>query len=195
MTEPTIVNTRGALRLATLEAVRSQLAEFLTPLDPEKPDGLEVVSEGHINEALERVKASPLPPIDVGSAEVKTPADVFVDAICPDCNLPTRILVELTSVLETTREAGSTIKVKGKFKGKTHVHHQLSLEIAVDQEQLGLDGAVDGDDDDSELLPGLTVLPTVEDEDLRPTGEVNADALRGEADRSVDDSDHDLLPN
>lgn len=157
-------------------------------------DGLvsEFISRGQLGEALERVKRSDLPPIDVGSAEVKTPAEVFVDAICPECNLPTRILVILSTVLETTREAGSTIKLKAKAKGRTHVHHQLALEVDDAQTELGLDQGEELDAEDEGLLPDEDTA------DLRPTGEVNADELRGEAARSVVDDglddDDALLP-
>lgn len=197
MTAESIVNTRGALRLSVLEAVRAEadplFAAHTVPLELDG-DGLvsEFISRGQLGEALERVKRSDLPPIDVGSAEVKTPAEVFVDAICPECNLPTRILVILSTVLETTREAGSTIKLKAKAKGRTHVHHQLALEVDDAQTELGLDQGEELDAEDEGLLPDEDTA------DLRPTGEVNADELRGEAARSVVDDglddDDALLP-
>lgn len=197
MTAESIVNTRGALRLSVLEAVRAEadplFAAHTVPLELDG-DGLvsEFISRGQLGEALERVKRSDLPPIDVGSAEVKTPAEVFVDAICPECNLPTRILVILSTVLETTREAGSTIKLKAKAKGRTHVHHQLALEVDEAQTELGLDQGEELDAEDEGLLPDEDTA------DLRPTGEVNADELRGEAARSVVDDglddDDALLP-
>lgn len=176
----TIVNTRGALRLSVLEAVRAEADPLFATIEGEPGLVSEFISRGSFTEALERVKRSDLPPIDTGSAEVRTPAEVFVDAICPECNLPTRILVALTTVLETTREAGSTIKLKAKAKGRTHVHNQLALEVDDGQAELGLDQGEDLDPDD--------------DEDLRPTGEVNADELRGAAGRDVVDDDSDLLP-
>jgi hypothetical protein len=173
----TIVNNRASFRLSVIEAVRQAADELAQPLEQGSiigPDlaGIPILSRGVLGEVLNRVKASPLPAIDLTSAEVKTPADVYVDVICPECDLPTRILVQLTAVLETTRETGSSIKLKAKAKAKTHVHHQLSLEVDDGQGELGLDG---GDEVDVE-----------DDTDLRPTGEVNVDELHGEAQRSVE---------
>ena len=171
MTEQTIFNTRGALRLSVLDAVRDAADPHFASHD--SIEG-EFISRGGLTEALEAVKRSELPAIDATSAEVKTPADVFVDAICPECNLPTRILVQLSAVLETTREAGSTIKLKAKAKGRTHVHHQLALEVADDgQTALGLDQGDDVDVEDEDLAPDEDT------EDLRPTGDVNVDELHG----------------
>lgn len=185
----TITNTRGALRLSVLEAVRAEADPLFALHEHELSQehesshlDVDFLSRGQLNEAIERVKRSDLPPIDVMSAEVKTPAEVFVDAICPECNLPTRILVILSAVLETTRAAGSTIKLKAKAKGRTHVHNQLALEVDDHgQTELGLDQGEELDEDD---------------EDLRPSGEVNVEALRGEAERSIEalGDDSDLLP-
>jgi hypothetical protein len=178
----TIVNNRASFRLSVIEAVRQAADELAQPLEQGSivgPDlaGIPILSRGVLGEVLNRVKASPLPAIDLTSAEVKTPADVYVDVICPECELPTRILVQLTAVLETTREAGSSIKLKAKAKAKTHVHHQLSLEVDDGQGELGLDG---GDEVDVE-----------DDTDLRPTGEVNVDELHGEAQRSVEAAENE----
>ena len=157
--QPTIANTRGAV----LEAVRAAADPLFAAITGADENIIgEFISRGTLNEVLARVKASDLPPIDVHSAEVKTPADVFVDAICPECQLPTRIQIQLEAVLETSRFE-TNIKLKAKAKARTHVHNQLALEVDDGQEELGLDQGEDVDDD----------------EDLRPTGEVNADELRG----------------
>jgi hypothetical protein len=191
----TIVNNRASFRLSVIEAVRQAADELAQPLEQGSivgPDlaGIPILSRGVLGEVLNRVKASPLPAIDLTSAEVKTPADVYVDVICPECDLPTRILVQLTAVLETTREAGSSIKLKAKAKAKTHVHHQLSLEVDDGQGELGLDQGDEVDVEDDGLAPDEDTA------DLRPTGEVNVDELRGAALRSVPDLEDDdaLLP-
>lgn len=192
----TILNTRGALRLAVLAAVDEELTGKLTPIEGGPLDGIQVVSKGEIGQAIADVKARPLPPIDASSAEVKTPADVYVDAICPECDLPTRVLVVISAVLETTREAGSTIKLKAKAKGKTHVHHQLSLDAAAgDQQDFGLEDIVrpgdqltdDDEDEDEDLGPGGNPDP--------PTGfpEVDAGNGREEPDDDVETTDRDAV--
>lgn len=166
MTAEITVNTRGAQRLATLEAVRVELDRMLTPIEGGALDGIEVVSKGEIAQAILNVKAQTLPPIDTGTAEVRTPADVYVDAICPECDLPTRVLVQLSAVLETTREAGSTIKLKAKAKSRGHVHHQLALEEAdPDQQDFGLEDIVRpegqlSDDERDEPGDGDTAIST-----------------------------------
>lgn len=230
--QTTIINTRKGWRLATLEQVRDEASSLFQPIEGGALDGIEVISRGHLADAIERVKTSPLPAIDETSAEVKTPADVYIDAICPECNLPTKILVQVSTVLETTREAGSVIKVKAKAKAKTHVHNQLSLEKADDSQQSFDLGDIVSEDDaltDEERAAGagededanVVEFPTArevdlgegapsdepnsdqgeepdpdDEDDVRPTGEINVDELRGEAERSVEDlgDDSDLLP-
>jgi hypothetical protein len=212
-----VFNTRGAFRLSVIEAIRGEIEALLVPIEGGPLDGVAVVSKGSVTEALERVKVSALPPIDITSAEVKTPADVYVDTICPECNVPTRILVQLSAVLETTREAGSTIKLKARAKGKTHVHHQLPLdmEAAHGQESFDLEDIVKPEDEltdeergageiqpepdagDVEAAPNAEIDPDHDegaqvddpDEDLRPTGEVNVDELHGAARNDVDEAE------
>ena len=163
MTVETTVNTRGAQRLAVLEAVRNEIASLLTPIEGGALDGIQVVSKGEVDQAIANVKAQPLPPIDSGTAEVKTPADVYVDAICPECELPTRLLIQLSAVLETTREAGSSIKLKAKVKARGHVHHQLALDEGeeTDQQDFGLEDIVRPEDalSDDDVLPDTIPLP------------------------------------
>lgn len=170
MTAPTIVNTRSAQRLAVLNQVAQEAEPLLQTVDAPGLEGAKFLSAGTLAEALERVKASPLPAIDAETAEVKTPATVYVAAICPQCDLPTKIAVAMEAELVTDR-FGATIKVKAKAKGHTHVHGQLELEVADDQEELGLDA------DD---------VVADDDEDLRPTGEVNTEALQGAARNDVE---------
>jgi hypothetical protein len=191
MTTETVANTRGAFRLSVIESVRTEIAELLTPIEGGDLDGIEVVSAGEVTEALERVKTSPLPKVDDQTAEVRTPADVYVDTICPECNLPTRILVQLSSVLETTRETGSTIKLKAKAKGKTHVHHQLSLDVdkAAGQESFGLEDIVQPGDEltDEERAAGDGEIATDEPEPNAGDVDLGEGAPNAEPDPDADD--------
>jgi hypothetical protein len=92
---------------------------------------------------LERVvhefaQAEPEPVARV--AEVETPATVFVDALCPRCELPTRILVVINTELVTTL-GGSEVRVKAKAKASSHTCWQQPLELE-DSDQMSLSDIV-----------------------------------------------------
>lgn len=98
-------------------------------------DGMEVLRRKELERVIEDfAKAEPDPVAEV--AEVRTPGTVFVDAICPRCDLPTRILVRLDTELITTL-SGSEIKVTAKAKKSAHKCHQLPLEVE-DSDQMSL---------------------------------------------------------
>lgn len=160
--------------------------------------GVYVITRRDLGEAL----TAPLPPASSFSASVRTPAFIYVDAICPVCGIAGEISIEITAVL--TVEAYSR-KLKAKASDLPHQCGQQRLRDLVPtrpvkgQTALDLDEDEDLDDSDVGLGPGgnpdaLTGFPEVDagngreqddDEDLRPTGEVNVDELRGAAERDA----------
>lgn len=187
-----IGNTRQAFRLSVLEALRLEVDGLMVPIEGGALDGVEVVSKGTLVEAIERIKYSKLPPIDVTSAEVKTPAEVYVDAVCPRCRLTGRILANISSELLVTT-THSELRLKAKAKAHTHICGQLAL--ATDdgngQTEFGLEDIVGPDDaltdeerDDVGIPPdGISATSDVEegpdalpgpDTDVEPVNEAEA---------------------
>lgn len=130
MSTASVANTRSAQRLALLEEVRTALMGRAVPMEGGPLDGVEVVSEGHIREALDEVLRAPLPLLDETTAEVSTPASVVVNAECPRCHIAQSLGVVITPVL-TVDPDGSAIRLKVKGAGQpgshTHVCGQLPL--------------------------------------------------------------------
>jgi hypothetical protein len=97
-------------------------------------DGIQVLRRAELERVVhDFAKADPDPLATV--AEVMTPARVFVDAICPRCGIPARILVEIHTELVVSDE-GSEIRAKTKSKASSHVCGQLPLEPGADSDQL-----------------------------------------------------------
>lgn len=130
MSSPSVANTRAAQRAAVIEEVRHALAGRQVPMEGGPMDGIEVISEGHVREALDEVLRAPLPLLDETTAEVSTPASVVVNAECPRCHIAQSLGVVITPVL-TVDPDGSAIRLKVKGAGQpgshTHVCGQLPL--------------------------------------------------------------------
>lgn len=108
-------------------------------------DGMEVLTRKTLEDVIHRIaEADPEPLATV--AELRTPGRVFVDAFCPRCDLPTRILVEVGAEVVTSLD-GSEIRVKTKAKAQSHTCGQLAIE------PLGVS-------DDEQMTIGSLVGPT-----------------------------------
>lgn len=137
MSGETLTNTRGAFRLAILEAVRDEATALAQPIEGGVLDGLKVISLGTLTEALERVKGTTLPPVDGQTAEVRTPAEITVEAICPKCGIPGRMTAKIGTELVVALD-GAELRLKTAVKARTHVCGQMELpeEPSVDQLEL-----------------------------------------------------------
>jgi hypothetical protein len=130
-------------RVETLRAYRSVLQRrfdqaahaALEDVPGGEWDGMQVLRRKELERVIHDLASADPDPIAT-VAEVETPATVFVDALCPRCELPTRILVILGTELVTTVD-GSEIKVKAKAKASSHTCFQLPLEPS-DDEQMRL---------------------------------------------------------
>jgi len=101
-------------------------------------EGMEVLRRKALEDVIHQIAEADPEPVPT-SAEVRTPGRVFVDVICPRCDLPTRVLLEVSAELVVTTE-GSEIKAKGRSRAQAHTCGQLALEAAgdPDQEQMRL---------------------------------------------------------
>ncbi len=142
MTLATVANTRAAQRSGLIEELRAALMARSVAIEGGALDGVEVVSEGHIREALDEVLAGELPPLDDRTAEVRTPSTVLVDTECPRCHIAQEIDVELGAVL-TTDSKSSSLKLRAKATARIHVCGQMRM--------VGETDVVDGQEEAFEL--------------------------------------------
>lgn len=124
---PTLADSRHSLRLFSLEQAQRDLADLAAPAESfgDTP-GVEVVSIGNVRAVIAAIVGGPLPPVDVQTAEVKTPATIRVSAVCPRCDVVSTVTMTVRPELVIDDET-SQIKLKAKAKPRTHVCGQLEL--------------------------------------------------------------------
>ena len=127
VTMPTVAETRGELVQAYREALTALLTDATRQVPSGEWEGVPVVTAKDANEALDAVFGQPLPMPSETSAEVHTPAEIFVSAICPKCSLPAVIKLEVGSQLVVENTISGELKLKAKAKSRTHVCGQLPL--------------------------------------------------------------------
>jgi len=129
--------SRAALRDAIRDDLLVALKAREVSADPSF-DGAPVLTIPAINEALDEVFSVPLPAPSEHHAEVSTTATVVVHATCPECGIPARTIVYLSSQL-VADSVSAEIRVKATSKARTHVHGQAELEEST-TEQITVDG-------------------------------------------------------
>jgi hypothetical protein len=135
------LTTRDALRKATLEDIVGRAEIAAQSIEGGPLDGIKVVSLGTLRNLVTEALTVRLPPPSDRFAEVTTPAKITTSALCPECDLPTVITVDLTPQL-TVDDDGAEITVKAKTAKKPHVHNQLPLPDA-EGEQATVTGAIE----------------------------------------------------
>lgn len=127
------------------DSIRLALVDRLSPVIGGSIDGTLVLTESDIASAFADV---PLPPADESSAELTTPATVYLDARCHICGELARVVVGLES--KTTVD-DKTRKVAAKVDAGSvdHICGQLPLPVDIG-ESWALPVASSDDDD---LLP------------------------------------------
>lgn len=214
--EPEKVGRLADPRRAVVDIIGKRLERMLQPVDiASEWTGVLVITRKDLGEAL----LAPLPPASIFSASVQTPAFIYVDAVCPVCGIAGEILLEITAVL-TVEVYSRKLKLRAKASDLPHqcgqqrirdltptrpVGHQAALDLGdedADPEVFPWDVKADaGDVDMGEGAPNDALDTDGDDTDLRPSGDVNVDELRGaasndvrEAEGSTDGADDDLLP-
>ena len=135
-----VLTTREALRRAVLDDIITRCELAAQTIEGGPLDGILVVSMGTLRDQISGALMVELPSPSDRHAEVRTPASVFVSAICPECGLPVEIVVNLSPALAVDND-GAELSVKAKSKARVHVHGQLSLP-SENHDQLGLDDVV-----------------------------------------------------
>lgn len=123
-----VTDTRAALREALLADLEQAIDERSQTLESGPLEGLVVISAGHVDEVFAEARQADLPELDDTTAEVRTPATVFVLAECPRCHIGQTISVEMEPQLVVSRD-GSELKLKARAKSRTHVCGQLPLPV------------------------------------------------------------------
>lgn len=114
-------------RRRTVEVLRERIERRLQPVaDLELWNGVFVVTRADLAEAF----LVPLPPPASTTASVRTPAFVYVDAICPRCYQPGEILVTFKPQLTVAPDHTAELRVKAKAAPLPHVCGQARLDDA-----------------------------------------------------------------
>jgi hypothetical protein len=146
------ISPREAVRVALKDHLRElvdasvQRIDIDAPLDPEAPGELDangqpaklwqnvpVVTVRDLETAIQAVFGATLPAPSEKTAEVATPATVFVAAECPRCHIAGRIPLAVTVELHQDSD-GETLHLKPKSKEALHTCGQLPLPQGEDEQ-------------------------------------------------------------
>jgi hypothetical protein len=135
ITLPATAGSRAELLLAYREALTTLLTDATKDVPSGEWEGVPVVTAKDANEALDAVFAQRIPIPPETTAEVHTPATIYVSAICPKCSLPSTITLEVGARLMVENTVSGELQLKAKAKARTHVCGQLSLPDRSDENQ------------------------------------------------------------
>lgn len=127
------LTSREAVRLAVLDDIVGRCQIAAVAIEGGALDGIEVVSMGTLRDQVTAALLIDLPPTSDRYAEVTTPANVTVEALCPECREPTEILVRLYPSL-TVEEGVTKLAVKASSKAVNHMHGQQPLNLEGQQD-------------------------------------------------------------
>lgn len=127
------LTSREAVRRAALDDIIGRCQIAAVALEGGPLDGIEVVTMGTLRDQVTAALLIDLPPASERYAEVSTPANVTVDALCPECREPTEILVRLFPSL-TVEEGVTKLAVKASSKAVNHMHGQQPLNLEGQQD-------------------------------------------------------------
>jgi hypothetical protein len=115
----------GDPRDAVVTIVRDRLERMLQPVDDDPVwHGVNVITAKDLNAAA----AEDLPPASIFAASVRTPAYIYVDAVCPVCGIAGEILLTVDAKLVAV--GGSRkLQLAAKATALPHVCGQKRLEL------------------------------------------------------------------
>lgn len=136
-----VILTRAAYRDELRKALSDVAKGSLEKVEGGPWDGVPVLTEPKLDEAIAAVFDLPVPLPSENHAEVATPATITVAAICPRCDLPTTVLLSVHPQL-VVDDDGAEIQIKTKAKPRTHVCGQQELPLGrSSDEEAALDQA------------------------------------------------------
>ena len=147
----------GDPRDAVVAIVRDRLERMLQPVDDDEVwHGVNVITAKDLN----AVAAEALPPASIFAASVRTPAYIYVDAVCPVCNIAGEILLTVDAELTAVR-GSRKLQLAAKATALPHVCWQKRLElggptapVAKGQTSLDLGDDVESDAGDADFGDG-----------------------------------------
>lgn len=141
MPEVEVAETRKALVETFRVAIREKAEGFVTQVPGGEWDGVPVITEKDLIGVLDETFRDRLPAPSERHAEVVTPAEIRVSAVCPLCGIPATVLLTIDPYLNVDK-AGRTIHIKTKAKAAHHRCDQLPLPEA--EERAREDAPVEG---------------------------------------------------
>jgi hypothetical protein len=153
--------TRVEVRTYVLEDLVARLEAAAVPMEGGPLDGIAVVSMGTLRQEVAAVYDEDLPSPSEHRAEVQTPAIIVVSAVCPECRLPSEIVVGLSPTL-TVDNDGAELAVKAKSKARVHVCGQMPLPVG-DQQSFDLEDVVGEVPSDEMLGDALSLVLSAEE--------------------------------
>lgn len=159
----------GDPRDAVVTIVRDRLERMLQPVDDDPVwHGVNVITA----KGLGLATAEPLPPASIFAASVRTPAYIYVDAVCPVCNIASEVSLEI-GVRLIVEGHSRKLKLTAKAADKPHRCGQQRLEdlSPTSPAQMSLDDVEPnaGDADFGEGAPNADSDDGEPDEDLEVT--------------------------
>lgn len=136
-------NTRAALRAALRDGLEDKLELVTQKVPSGEWEGVPVVTGKDLADVIAEIFGGEMPPPDATSAEVRTPATVYVSADCPRCHIPGMIPLTITPELRV-EPTSSELRLHAKAKARLHMCGQTVLPVGPDVE--GQSEAFDIDD-------------------------------------------------
>ena len=183
-------------RKAVVSIIEKRLERMLQPVDEDEVwHGVQVITRRDLAEAL----LTPLPPASIFAASVRTPAFIYVDAVCPVCGIAGEISLEVEAKLVATAY-GRKLQLAAKAAAMPHQCGQQRLRDVTPTRpvkgQTALDlGDEDAGEEGADILPSESWAPRAgetlpgqdddEEVDVRPTGDVNPLELQRAAERDA----------
>jgi hypothetical protein len=175
---------RDRLRELTDAAVQrvdlSVSTDIDTPNDEPLWQNVPVVTVKDLEAAIHATFGEALPAPSERTAEVATPATIFVAAECPRCHLPGRIPLTVSVELHQD-DSSETLHLKGKSKAAIHFCGQMALPERQDdadgQEELPFDEPEEEASGTAPMEGDQKVVPFEKPaKAVKPTGRVDEEA-------------------
>ena len=111
-------------RRSVVDVLRRRLEAVLQPVDDDDAwHGVYAITRKELTAVL----MQDLPDASETSAAVRTPAFIYVDAVCGRCHIATSMLLNVSPELRTDSAGASTMHLKAKSASMPHVCYQTRI--------------------------------------------------------------------
>lgn len=163
-------------RRAVVSIIEKRLERMLQPVDEDEVwHGVNVITRRDLAEAL----MAPLPPASAFTAGVRTPAFVYVDAVCPVCGIAGEISLEVEAKLVATAH-GRKLQLAAKAAPLPHQCGQQRLrDVEPTRPVKGQTAFALGADEGTETVTEETITETVTETTTEEVIETSDDEPEG----------------